>query len=866
MKSKTLTEALKKNKNITLKGITFITDSKKDQFLSYKCLYDLALVRLFYFQNIVGLKPCDKLIFQIEDNQEFVVSFWACLLGGIIPIPLTFANNPEVINKLFNVWNILGHSKVIMPDKLLKKIEKHIHGQSAGLTVSFVQFEQCTLSLGTINEWEKNNFDKNGQPAKVAPDDLAFIQFSSGSTGEPKGVMLSHKNIITNIYDISHSAQWNGCDNSLSWMPLTHDMGLIGLHLTPLVLQCNQYLMSTFLFAFYPLTWMRKADEYKISVTSCPNFGYEHFINFLNDDDFEGVDLSWLRVILNGAEPISYKVCQKFLNKLAPYNLKNNAILPVYGLAEGTLAITNNPLGELIKTHLIDRNSLTIGSKVRYLQEISDKNSTLLVDVGQPVGKVKLEIRDEQGVCLKEENIGLVFIKGQNVTRGYFNNSIATSDTISKEGWLNTGDLGFLKDNRLTIIGRQKEILFVNGQNYYANDIERVTHEVLGVESGKVGVCGVENLENGCDDIFVFIQSKNSLENFALLAAEVKQIIAHQTGITVKSVVPIKKMPITTSGKVQRFALKEYYLKGEYDDTILQLKNIVPLAEVNDKQVTNWNNEFEQVIMKYWQKNAGHNLKIGLNDNFFDAGGNSLLISKVATDLKHEYHDKIQVSDFFAFSTIAKLAVELKRRMSDKSIVLKWIVLKEELINVNIKNPYVFNISINKEQLNFLLNDCYKLNELEQLILTNFAIAIGTLTAQPEFTIYLATKELNAFLPCKINLSQHNGFFQLMNTIKRLIEQSAPNDNDILENLATIQKFNHSNHVTFMLTRQGYQKLHNNCIAGTFDCILSYNYNQNLNLQFSLSGTIKKAAVNGMVNTFASVFQKLMDHAKTPVQ
>jgi len=865
MKSSTLTGAFKKNKSITGKGVTLITDSGKDIFLSYQDLYKRALKRLYYFQAVAGLQHGDKIIFQIEDNQEFVISFWACLLGGIIPVPLTFANNPEIINKLLNVWKIVGYSKVVMPTKLLKKIQKHFEDLSTESNVNYQNFENNTLGIETIKEWENNNQNKTGQASDVKPDDLAFIQFSSGSTGDPKGVMLSHKNIITNIYDISSSSLWTENDKSLSWMPLTHDMGLIGLHLTPLVLQCDQYLMATFLFAFYPLSWMRKVHELSITITSCPNFGYEHFLSFLNDVDFKDVDLSSLRIILNGAEPISYKVCQHFLNKLEPYNLRRSSILPVYGLAEGSLAITNNPLGETIKTHTISRNSLMIGSKITITEGNDDNNSTVLVDLGIPVGQVKLDIRDDKGKSLQEETVGLVFIKGKNVMRGYFNNVSVTKALLSEDGWFNTGDLGFLKENRLTIIGRLKEILFINGQNYYSNDIERVAHEVKGVEMGKIGVCGIENNINGCDDIYVFVQHKKHLDDFVQLAQEVKQTIAEQTGITVKTVVPVKKMPITTSGKVQRFILKENFLKGLYNDVIFELAKIDLNVQMNvEGPIKETNNEFENLIVSTWQKSTGYAVRIGLNDNFYEAGGNSLLIAKVASHLSKIYPGKIGVTDFFGFPTVAKLAAILKQRIMGPGTTLNYVELINGLIDVNGKNKNIWNITISKKQLDSIFEDKYDTNKVEILILTCYALLISKMSIQKEITIYVARDSQNTFLPCTINTSKCDSFFQLMENIQLKVERSTQAQNIIIEE-ANIKLKQPKDQMIFMLTPQSYQALHNPHIARIFDCTIFFNYEQNVNLQFSITGSLKKETAQVLVNSIISVINKLTDHSKSKI-
>lgn len=865
MKKKTLTEALVYSSTITNKGITF---SGTDDFFSYQSLYNKALLRLFYFQEIGNTKAGDKLIFQFDDNYEFVVSFWACIMGGIIPIPLTYANTHDIIVKLWNVWNIVGQSKIIMPGKLLKKIRKQKDSAIGQLKGSFSHFQQCTLCIEDVSNWEIENPNKMGTAAAVKPDDLAFIQFSSGSTGDPKGVMLSHNNIITNIYDISKSAHWTDEDKSLSWMPLTHDMGLIGLHITPLVLQCDQHLMSTFLFAFYPLTWMEKVHEHRITITACPNFGYEHFINYFKNEQSPNLDFSSLRIILNGAEPISYKVCKNFISELTPYNLPKTAILPVYGLAEGTLAITNNPIGETILTHQIERNSLSMGRKIVNVENTEETDFTTLVDLGTPVGQVNIDIRDSSGNTLPEETVGLVFIKGENVTKGYFNNPEANKKAFAEDSWFNTGDLGFIKNNRLTLIGRQKEILFINGQNYYANDIERVAHEVEEVEMGKIGVCGIENNDTGGDELFVFVQYKKDLEQFVKCAYEIKSIITSYTGLTVKQVVPVKKMPVTTSGKVKRFVLKTKYLNGNYDTVISELKKIEPQTEDNTAipSYDETQNKFEQIILEKWYENAGQSLQIGLHDNFFEAGGSSLLITKVASSLRKKYQENISVTDFFSYPTVAKLAYTLKRRITGDQEYLPAVEIPLSILNLYNKTSYIWNVNIRKDCLDLILDNQQDINYLEHLLLTCYALVIGKISNQKEITIYLAQNAQDTFLSSSTDISQYSGYFQLMSALQAQINQSTSDQNIKIEKSQIKEKQHKQNHLHFMLTRDTHAKLHSHIISNIFDCIINFRYEKDLELSFSFSGALKKEVARSIADSFVSVIYKLAENARTTVE
>ncbi|MNI57633.1 putative ligase [compost metagenome] len=260
-------------------------------------------------------------------------------------------------------------------------------------------------------------------------------------------------------------------------MPLTHDMGLIGFHLTPLLADMHQYLMPTALFIQHPTLWFQKASDHRITTLASPNFGYSHFLNYYKKNHAVGWDLSAVRLIFNGAEPISAKLSRQFMAEMGAYGLRPNTAFPVYGMAEASLAVTFPPVDELLIEIRIDRQTAFGDLANELSEESADPAALSFVDLGMPVDDCQVRICDDNGKLLPERTVGEIQIKGPNVTGGYYNDPSSTEKAISKEGWLKTGDLGFMRNGRLVVTGRKKDILFVNGQNVYPHDLEQMIEE-----------------------------------------------------------------------------------------------------------------------------------------------------------------------------------------------------------------------------------------------------------------------------------------------------------------------------------------------------------------------------------------------------
>lgn len=604
----------------------------------------------------VGIATKDEAILLIEDSEYYFKTFWACILGGIIPVPVTVGHTDEHKIKLVNIWKSLNHPYLIAESKVFSSYEKVLRMNHTSL---------CPIIQSrTIDCEQLGTGSGEGKIYPAKPEEIAFLQFSSGSTGDPKGVILTHKNIMTNVEAMISGAQLNNHDIILNWMPFTHDMGMIGGHLAPVLLGMTQYYMPTSLFIKSPTLWMKKISQYKVTLTTCPNFGYRYFLAFYSPENAMDWDLSHLRLIFNGAEPISSQLCNEFLDKMEQYGLSRNAIYPVYGLAEASLAVSFPPAGEGMTSVLLERNSLNMGENIRLIQEGDLNQAVTFVDVGYPVKNCMFRICDSNHQALEDEIIGFIQIRGDNVTRGYYNNREATATAFTKDGWLITGDLGFTRKGRLVVTGRAKDIIFVNGQNYYPHDIERVAMNIPDFQFTEIAAGSAFNENTQQEEILLFVLYKKALQDFIPIVQEIKKHVSRQMGLEVKEVIPIKKVPKTTSGKIQRYKLIRRYLDGEFGDTVGEMNQMM-VRDDERKEVHLPGSVLEEKLLVLFQSVLGKE-KIGIDDNFFECGGHSLNANMLILKIQKELEVQLPLSKLFELPAISQLAPYIQTAKENK--------------------------------------------------------------------------------------------------------------------------------------------------------------------------------------------------------
>ncbi|MGH8209367.1 MAG: non-ribosomal peptide synthetase [Steroidobacteraceae bacterium] len=650
LKATTLTELFESNRHVA-RSIKYLEGEHDVHEVSYGEMHERALGILYHLQRL-GARRGDKLILFIGNNEQFIDAFWAAIIGGIIPVPIALGISDEHRHKLLRVARKLGKPFIYTERRSLDRIGTF--AAQVGATELYNGLRSRAFLVDDLDD-----ISRAGKPYDAQPDDVAFIQFSSGSTSEPKGVVLTHGNVIANCNGVNQAARITADDVSLSWMPLTHDMGLIGFHIIMFSKQVHAHLMPTELFVRRPLLWLTFASRVRATILCSPNFGYRHYLKVLGERSVEGLDLSAARLIFNGAEPISVDLCNEFLTRLAPAKLARNAMFPVYGLAEASLAVAFPPVGAPLRTISLNRHRLNVGNPVEAIAK-TDKDAVELICEGKAIPHCQVRVTDDQDEPLPEDRIGHVQMTGDNVTRGYFENPEANSAAFTADGWLRTGDLGLFHQEDLYISGRAKEIIFANGQNYYPHDLEAIAQRVAGLELGKVVAAGVRPRDSQTEQLTVFVLHRGGMEEFLPIAAQVTRLINEQTGIEVAAVVPVKRIPKTTSGKIQRHLLEESYLDGEF---AAELKELAALrAASGGGGETNALTAIEDKL-KTICDGALEGKRIGLNDNLFEVGASSLKLIEIHERIDHDYPGLVDLTELFDFPTIAELARHVQSKL-----------------------------------------------------------------------------------------------------------------------------------------------------------------------------------------------------------
>ncbi|MEL7069325.1 MAG: thioester reductase domain-containing protein [Cyanobacteria bacterium J06581_3] len=566
----TLTEALLRTaKAYPTRGIQYIEADGSQRKQSYEDLLTQAQ-RILSGLRQAGLKAGDRVILQTRSFSDHFPTFWACLLGGIIPITIavapTYDENNPVARKLFNIWSTLNHVPVIASEALVEPLQ---------------YLESCLsmkgLSVLSIAQLRQNN------PAvelhTTHPEDVVFIQLSSGSTGIPKCIQITHQGVIAHIHSSAQFNSYKSEDISLNWLPLDHVVPMLTYHLKDVYLGCEQIEVATSVVISNPLKWLSLMSEHRVTHSWSPNFGFKLVSDALNATNKTPDktsqphwDLSGIKLLMNAGEQVTRTVVDGFLKRVAPFGVPSQVIQPAFGMAELCTCMTyQNDYAVDDWGYRVAKSSLR-----SRLMEVDDsyKSATDFVHLGPPAPGVEMRIVDAANALLEEGMIGRLQIRGAVVTPGYLNNPKANAEAFVGEGWFNTGDLGFLLNRHLVITGREKEIIIVNGANFYCYEIEDVVNAISGVRSTYTAAVSHYNEATGSEGLVIFfvpVQGKLA-ENVDLIKSIKTQVTA-TLGMSPTHVIPLSKarFPKTTSGKIQRMGLKRALLEGEFSEVIKEI-------------------------------------------------------------------------------------------------------------------------------------------------------------------------------------------------------------------------------------------------------------------------------------------------------
>jgi fatty-acyl-CoA synthase len=500
-----------------------------------------------------GVKPNDRVALIAETGPDFAALFCGVVYAGAWPVPLplptSFGGKDNYIEQLAVQLSSSDPMLLVGPDEI------------AEMTAQAATRQGCDHA--TWADFAAKDAPEVALP-KARPDDICYLQYSSGSTRFPHGVAVTHRSLMSNLAAHSHGMELAEGDRCISWLPWYHDMGLVGCFLSLIANQVSGDYLKTEDFARRPLAWLDMITRNEgTSISYSPTFGYDICARRISsqshvDDRF---DLSRWRLAGNGADMIRPDVMQSFVNAFAQAGFKASAFLPSYGLAEATLAVTIMPPGEGIRVELVEEERLSgtprdLSRPARY---------RAIVNCGKPVRDMEVVIRGENGASLSDHKIGKVWCRGTSVMHSYFRDPEATEACLV-DGWLDTGDMGYMADGYLFIVGRAKDMIIINGKNHWPQDIEWAVEQLPGFNHGDIAAFSVE-MDNGEEAPAVLVHCRVSdpvkrIELRDLIRDKVRSI----TGMNcVVELVPPKSLPRTSSGKLSRAKAKKLYLSGEIE-------------------------------------------------------------------------------------------------------------------------------------------------------------------------------------------------------------------------------------------------------------------------------------------------------------
>jgi fatty-acyl-CoA synthase len=557
--ARTVVQAIEDAAVSTKTGYRFIDEATDAEPFFTHAGIERASARYGGALQALGAKKGERVALILPDNADFVFAFLGCIRAGLVPVPIY---PPTGLGKLAgyldNTLHIVDKSgaKVLLTNLEVKRMLGTIVAKAPELSRVI-----AVESVRTMREDLK--------PAKVKLDDVCFLQFTSGSTSRPKGVVLTHANMAANVRAIMELGLGvrSLVDSGASWLPLYHDMGLIGFVIAPLYHVNTITFLPPLLFLKRPARWLETISRHRASITFGPNFAYALCVKRIKDTEVAGLDLSGLRVAGCGAEPIRAENLRAFADKFAPIGFSHKAFVCCYGMAESTLAISFSVLGAGVPTDTVDGQALWSKGRAERV-DASSPSATPIVQCGPafPDHDIQVFAPDDETSerPLGEREVGELRLRGPSLMSGYFGEPELTRAAFAG-GWLKTGDIGYLADGNVHICGRSKEVIIVNGRNYYPQDLEWEAGKVEGVRKGNVIAFGTMKPDHDRERVIICFET-NAMGDTEMnaLKGEVRRVVQQALGLTVDDVVPLAAgvLPKTSSGKLQRAKTRELYETG----------------------------------------------------------------------------------------------------------------------------------------------------------------------------------------------------------------------------------------------------------------------------------------------------------------
>jgi acyl-CoA synthetase (AMP-forming)/AMP-acid ligase II len=525
-------------------GVTFLDLHERELHLRWAEIRARAR-RVAASLETMGIRPGDRVAVILRTEPAFVDALFGTLLAGAVPVPLyppvRLGRMDEYLSAAARMVRVSG-ARLVLANGAVRRL--------LGEVVARARPELGCRSV--------EGLEQTGRELEraVDPGDLALVQFSSGSTVDPKPVALTHVSLVSQTAAILDLVRPTPDDKLVSWLPLYHDMGLIGCLLGaasypgPLVLIPPEHFLAR------PALWLRALARHRGTISAAPSFAYAYAAERVRDEDLEGLDLSQWRIALDGAEPVAAEVLRRFAARFARFGFDARALMPVYGLSEAALAVTFTPRRDGWRSRRLDPVALASRGEV-------EEGRREVVSVGAPIPGVEVEVRGASGEVLPERRLGRVFVRGASVMRGYLGQPEATARAL-RGGWLDTGDLGFVEAGELYVHGRAKDVVILRGANHAPDELEAPLQAVAGIRSGCAVAVGFDPDDAG-EELLLLAERTGRPGEDAAVEEAARRAVLERTGVRPHAVVllPPGTLPRTSSGKMRRGEALRRYLAGE---------------------------------------------------------------------------------------------------------------------------------------------------------------------------------------------------------------------------------------------------------------------------------------------------------------
>ena len=517
-----------------------------------------------------GLQPGQTVAIMLPTCAEFYYTFAGILLGGGIPVPIYPPFRADRIAEYATRQaNILSNAecRFLVTFRQAEGLANLLKPRVSSLR-EVLNAEKLSEGMPPSADVPRTEWRAVENLAHHASgEDIAFLQYTSGSTGAPKGVTLTHANLLANIWSMIDAVEAGPGDLMLTWLPLYHDMGLIGAWMAPLCCGIPVVVMSPLAFLSRPARWLQAIHRHRATLSPAPNFAYELCVRKITDEELEGVDLSSWRAALNGAEPVRADTLEKFASRFAGHGFRREALMPVYGLAEGTLAISIPKCGRGVRVDRIERDTFESQGRAVPAAPTANVQPTLeFVGAGKPVRDVEVRIMANEDRDAGEREEGQLWFRSPGGMRGYYRNPEATQQVMRGEGWIDSGDLAYIAGGEVFITGRVKDVIIKGGRKLYPHEIEDVSGRVAGVRTGCVVAFGAPDARSGTERLVVAAEIRRG-ENAAStrIVADITRAVNEAMGVPPDLVELLRpqSIPKTSSGKLRRSETRRLYLEGK---------------------------------------------------------------------------------------------------------------------------------------------------------------------------------------------------------------------------------------------------------------------------------------------------------------